>query len=83
MCSRPVRKHVFDLKKLIWSVSSNDGEPEALGAFSKCCLQDGTLQLGRVSCEAPQPPARLLCWRDNCGTRGGTRGNEQGNGENI
>lgn len=82
MCGRPVRQHVFDLKELVWPVSSDDGEPKALGAFSKCRLQDGALQLRRISREAPQPPARLLCCRDNGGTRGErlTSGNEQGNG---
>ena len=83
MRGRSIRKDVFDLKELVGSVSSDDGEPKALGAFPKCCLQDGALQLRRVSREAPPSPARLLCCGDDSGNRGErlTRGNGQRNGE--
>lgn len=64
MRSRPVWKDVFDLKKLIGSVSSYDGEPKALGAFSQGRLQDGALQLRRVSCKAMHSPTRLFCCGD-------------------
>lgn len=67
MRSRPIRKDIFDLKELIWSVSSDDGEPKALLAFSKCCLQDGALQLRWISREATRSSARLLCCRDESG----------------
>lgn len=71
MCRRPIRKDVFDLEELIGTVSSDDGEPEALEAFSKCCLQDGALQLRRITCEASHTPSRLLCLTDE---GGGERG---------
>lgn len=64
MRGRPIRKDVFHLKELVGSVSSNDGEPEALGAFSERRLQDGALQLRRISREAPRCPTGLLCCWD-------------------
>lgn len=60
VCSGPVWKDVFDLKELVRSVSSNDGEPKALGAFSEGRLQDRALQLGRISCEAPCSRTRFF-----------------------
>lgn len=69
MRSRPFRKDIFDLKELIRSVSSDDGEPEALGAFSKRSLQDTALQLRWVSREAPHFPARLFCCREDGGKK--------------
>lgn len=39
MCCRPIWQDVFDLKELVRSVSANNGESKALGAFSKCCLK--------------------------------------------
>lgn len=83
MRGRPIRKDIFDLEELIGSVSSDNGEPKALGAFSKCCLQDGALQLRWISREAPHAPTRLLCCRDDSGKRGErlTSGNGQRNGE--
>lgn len=34
MCSGPIQEHIFDLKELIRTISSDDREPETLGAFS-------------------------------------------------
>lgn len=83
MRGRPIWKDIFDLKELVGSVSTDDGEPKALGAFSKCCLQNRSLQLRWISCEAPYSPTRLLCCRDDSGKRGKrlTTGNGQGFGE--
>jgi len=69
MCSRPVSKDIFDLKELIGSVSSDDREPKSLGAFPKCCLQDGALQLRWISCESLRSPLGLLCCKDSKKTR--------------
>lgn len=65
----PIGKDVFHLKEFVGSVSSDDCEPEALGAFSKRGLQDGALQLGRISREGARPPAGLLCCTDDEGKR--------------
>lgn len=69
MRGRPIRKDIFDLKELVGSVSADDGEAKALGAFPKCCLQDGALQLRRISREAPHSSTRLLCCKDEGGKR--------------
>lgn len=65
---RPLREDVLHLEELVGSVAADDGEPEALRAFSEGRLQDGAVQLGRVPREAPPPPGRLLClgrrWRE-------------------
>lgn len=61
MCGGPVQKHIFDLKELVWTISSDDREPETLGAFSQRRLQDGSLQLRRIPCKTPHASARLLC----------------------
>ncbi|TNN30076.1 hypothetical protein EYF80_059774 [Liparis tanakae] len=66
---RPVQENVLDLEEFVGPVSSDDGEPEALGAFSERSLQDGALQLRRISCEDPRSPARLLCCREERGER--------------
>lgn len=67
MCGRSIWKDVFHLKELVRSVSPDDGEPKALGTFSKCRLQDGALQLRWISGEARHLPSRLFCCRDDSG----------------
>lgn len=64
MCCRPIWQDVFDLEELVRSVSANNGESKALGAFSKRCLKYVALQLSWISSKPPHSPARLLC----CGT---------------
>lgn len=67
MCSRSIWKDVFDLEELVGPVSPDDCEPKALGTFSKCRLQDGSLQLRWISREARHSPSRLFCCRDDSG----------------
>lgn len=69
MCGGPVQKHVFDLKELVRTISSNDGETETLRAFSERRLQHGSLQLRWIPCKTPHSSARLLCWWDNGGRK--------------
>lgn len=54
VCGGSVSQYVFHLKEFIWSVSTDDGETEALRTLLQSCAQDSTLQLRWVPCESPQ-----------------------------
>lgn len=57
---RPIQHQTFDLQKLVRLVTSNHCEPEAAVTFLQLCVDEGSFQLGWVSCEERFPSCRVM-----------------------